>query len=56
MLVFEYMDQDLKKYMDSCGNNGAIPLPNIKSFMYQMYVIHRDLYLLNCHLLHNVTD
>ncbi|KTW26490.1 serine/threonine-protein kinase pef1 [Pneumocystis jirovecii RU7] len=53
MLVFEYMDKDLKKYMDSHGNGGALD-PNItKSFMYQLLkgiafchdnrVLHRDL-------------
>jgi serine/threonine protein kinase len=51
MLVFEYMDQDLKKYMDSV--QGSIGLQNIRSFMYQMLkglafchdnrVLHRDL-------------
>lgn len=53
MLVFEYMDKDLKKYMDSQGNGGALN-PNVaKSFMYQLLkgiafchdnrVLHRDL-------------
>ncbi|KTW29901.1 serine/threonine-protein kinase pef1 [Pneumocystis carinii B80] len=53
MLVFEYMDKDLKKYMDSQGNGGALD-PNIaKGFMYQLLkgiafchdnrVLHRDL-------------
>ncbi|CAG8443662.1 11249_t:CDS:2 [Ambispora leptoticha] len=53
MLVFEYMDQDLKKYMDTHGNHGALDPYTIKSFMYQMLqgiafchenrVLHRDL-------------
>ncbi|RUO96169.1 serine/threonine-protein kinase pef1 [Jimgerdemannia flammicorona] len=55
MLVFEYMDQDLKKYMDSAGrqNHGALDPIVIKSFMYQLLkgiaychdnrVLHRDL-------------
>ncbi|KAG9301509.1 hypothetical protein G9A89_008361 [Geosiphon pyriformis] len=53
MLVFEYMDQDLKKYMDTHGNHGALDPFTIKSFMYQMLrgisfchenrVLHRDL-------------
>ncbi|CAG8588239.1 3197_t:CDS:1, partial [Dentiscutata heterogama] len=53
MLVFEYMDQDLKKYMDTHGNHGALDPVTIKSFMYQMLrgidfchenrVLHRDL-------------
>src|ERR1700761_1314481 len=53
MLVFEYMDKDLKKYMDSRGERGQLDPPTIKSFMYQMLrgiafchenrVLHRDL-------------
>jgi negative regulator of the PHO system len=53
MLVFEYMDKDLKKYMDSRGDRGQLDPPTIKSFMYQMLrgiafchenrVLHRDL-------------
>ncbi|KAJ3260946.1 negative regulator of the PHO system [Boothiomyces macroporosus] len=33
-LVFEYMDQDLKKFMDSQG--GALPPPLIENFMFQL--------------------
>ena len=50
-LVFEYMDQDLKKFMDSQG--GALSQPLIENFMYQLLkgihfchenrVLHRDL-------------
>ncbi|XP_048755903.1 cyclin-dependent kinase 5-like [Ostrea edulis] len=50
-LVFEYCDQDLKKYFDSC--NGEIDQDIVKSFMYQLLrglafchsnnVLHRDL-------------
>ncbi|EGC31073.1 protein serine/threonine kinase [Dictyostelium purpureum] len=50
-LVFEYLDQDLKKYLDECG--GEISKATIKSFMYQLLkgvafchdhrVLHRDL-------------
>ncbi|KAF1808302.1 Pkinase-domain-containing protein [Eremomyces bilateralis CBS 781.70] len=53
MLVFEYMDKDLKKYMDSRGDRGALDPTTIKSFMYQLLkgiafchenrVLHRDL-------------
>ncbi|KAG5518618.1 hypothetical protein PMAC_002586 [Pneumocystis sp. 'macacae'] len=53
MLVFEYMDKDLKKYMDSHGNGGALDPSITKSFMYQLLkgiafchdnrVLHRDL-------------
>ncbi|EMP24035.1 Cyclin-dependent kinase 5 [Chelonia mydas] len=50
-LVFEFCDQDLKKYFDSC--NGDLDPENVKSFMYQLLkglafchsrnVLHRDL-------------
>lgn len=50
-LVFEYLDQDLKKYMDL--NGGPLNVPTIKSFLYQLLcgvdfchsksVLHRDL-------------
>jgi negative regulator of the PHO system len=53
MLVFEYMDKDLKKYMDSRGDRGALDAVTIKSFMWQLLkgiafchenrVLHRDL-------------
>lgn len=53
MLVFEYMDGDLKKYMDTHGDRGALKPNVIKSFMYQLLkgidfchknrVLHRDL-------------
>src|SRR2546421_8981857 len=53
MLVFEYMDKDLKKYMDSRGDRGALDYVTIKSFMHQLLqgiafchdnrVLHRDL-------------
>ncbi|KAF1959018.1 Pkinase-domain-containing protein [Byssothecium circinans] len=53
MLVFEFMDKDLKRYMDSRGERGALDPPTIKSFMYQLLrgiafchdnrVLHRDL-------------
>lgn len=52
-LVFEYMDQDLKKYMDDNGNQGALDPMLVKNFMYQLLrgiaychenrVLHRDL-------------
>lgn len=53
MLVFEFMDGDLKKYMDTHGERGALKPQIIKSFMYQLLkgiafchqnrVLHRDL-------------
>ncbi|KAI4245598.1 MAG: hypothetical protein L6R40_002399 [Gallowayella cf. fulva] len=53
MLVFEYMDKDLKKFMDSRGTGGQLDYLTIKSFMYQLLhgiafchenrVLHRDL-------------
>ncbi|KAJ3396796.1 negative regulator of the PHO system [Lobulomyces angularis] len=52
-LVFEYMDQDLKKYMDDRGNQGALDPLLVKNFMFQLLrgiaychenrVLHRDL-------------
>jgi len=51
-LVFEFLDQDLKKYLDACGDNGLEP-ETVKSFLYQLLqgvafchhhrVLHRDL-------------
>lgn len=51
-LVFEYLDRDLKKYMDNAGPDG-IPLDLVRSYMYQLLdgisychthrVLHRDL-------------
>lgn len=53
MLVFEFMDKDLKKYMDTHGERGQLKPTIIKSFMYQLLqgiafchenrVLHRDL-------------
>ena len=36
VLVFEYMDLDLKKYMDLYGDECSLPPGTIKSFMYQL--------------------
>jgi serine/threonine protein kinase len=53
LLVFEFMEQDLKKYMDTHGNKGALDPATIRSFMFQLLkgtafchenrVLHRDL-------------
>jgi negative regulator of PHO system len=53
MLVFEFMDLDLKKYMDSHGERGALEPAVVRSFMWQLLkgtafchdnrVLHRDL-------------
>ncbi|XP_023691711.1 cyclin-dependent kinase 16-like isoform X2 [Paramormyrops kingsleyae] len=50
-LVFEYMEQDLKQYMDDCGN--ILDVYNVKIFLFQLLrglaychgrkVLHRDL-------------
>ncbi|KAK6482577.1 cyclin-dependent kinase 17-like isoform X1 [Huso huso] len=50
-LVFEYLDKDLKQYMDDCGN--IMSLHNVKIFLFQILrglaychrrkVLHRDL-------------
>ncbi len=52
-LVFEYMDQDLKKFMDTQGKEGALDPLICKRFMFQLLrgiafchenrVLHRDL-------------
>ncbi|KAI8819690.1 kinase-like domain-containing protein [Fimicolochytrium jonesii] len=52
-LVFEYMDQDLKKYMDGLPTHGQVDPRTAKWFMYQLIqgiafchdnrVLHRDL-------------
>jgi len=51
-LVFEFLDQDLKKYLDACGDSGLESF-TIKSFLFQLLrgiaychehrVLHRDL-------------
>jgi len=51
-LVFEYLDQDLKKYLDAAGEKG-LEAYSVKSFLYQLIqgvaychqhrVLHRDL-------------
>jgi cyclin-dependent kinase 17 len=50
--VFEYLDQDLKNYLDACGERG-LDTYTIKSFLFQLFqgmaychknrVLHRDL-------------
>ncbi|XP_041129750.1 cyclin-dependent kinase 16-like isoform X1 [Polyodon spathula] len=50
-LVFEYLDKDLKQYLDDCGN--CIMMHNVKLFLFQLLrglaychsrkVLHRDL-------------
>ncbi|KAK0246388.1 Pkinase-domain-containing protein [Armillaria gallica] len=53
VLIFEYCEQDLKKYMDKNGDRGALDPNTVRSFMYQLLkgtafchenqVLHRDL-------------
>ncbi|KAG8908114.1 negative regulator of the PHO system [Tulasnella sp. 403] len=53
VLIFEYCDQDLKKYMDTHGERGALDPITVRSFMFQLLkgtafchenrVLHRDL-------------
>lgn len=53
VLIFEYCEQDLKKYMDQQGDHGALDPTTVRSFMYQLLkgtafchenqVLHRDL-------------
>ncbi|KAF9458761.1 kinase-like domain-containing protein [Collybia nuda] len=53
VLIFEFCEQDLKKYMDQHGERGALDAVTVRSFMYQLLkgtafchenqVLHRDL-------------
>ncbi|RXK39679.1 CMGC/CDK/CDK5 protein kinase [Tremella mesenterica] len=53
VLIFEYCEQDLKKYMDTHGDRGALDLATVKHFTHQLLngiqychdnrVLHRDL-------------
>ena len=53
VLIFEYCERDLKKYMDLNGDRGALDPTTVRSFMYQLLkgtafchenrVLHRDL-------------
>ncbi|CAE6515938.1 unnamed protein product [Rhizoctonia solani] len=53
VLIFEFCEQDLKKYMDTHGERGALDPNTVRSFMYQLLkgtafchdnrVLHRDL-------------
>ncbi|KAJ7704362.1 kinase-like domain-containing protein [Mycena rosella] len=53
ILVFEFCEQDLKRYMDQHGNRGALDPATVRSFMFQLLkgtnfchenqVLHRDL-------------
>lgn len=53
VLIFEYCERDLKKYMDAHGDRGALDPMVVRSFMYQLLrgtafchenrVLHRDL-------------
>ncbi|GJJ09571.1 negative regulator of the PHO system [Clathrus columnatus] len=53
VLIFEFCEQDLKKYMDTHGDRGALDPHTVRSFMYQLLkgtafchenrVLHRDL-------------
>ncbi|TFK76708.1 Pkinase-domain-containing protein [Pluteus cervinus] len=53
VLIFEFCEQDLKKYMDTHGDRGALDPATIRSFMFQLLkgtafchenqVLHRDL-------------
>ncbi|KAK7898998.1 hypothetical protein WMY93_019851 [Mugilogobius chulae] len=55
-LVFEYLDSDLKQYLDNCGN--LMSMHNVKIFMFQLLrglsychkrkILHRDLNLRIC--------
>ena len=38
-LVFEYLERDLKQYMDDCG--AILAINNVKLFLYQVYIQRR---------------
>lgn len=52
-LIFEYLDKDLRAYMEGLGPNKMMDMLKIKKFLYQMLagiadchlkrIIHRDL-------------
>lgn len=52
-LVFEYLNQDLKKYMDMYTNKNGLPIAVVKSYLFQLMqgiaychthrILHRDL-------------
>lgn len=52
-LVFEFLNQDLKKYMESFPSKNGLPLPLVKSYLFQLMhgisychthrILHRDL-------------
>ena len=53
VLIFEFCEQDLKRYMDTHGKRGALEPNTVRSFMHQLCkgvafchenrVLHRDL-------------
>ena len=53
VLILEYCEQDLKKYMDTHGDHRALDFNTVQSFMYQLLqgiafchenrILHRDL-------------
>ena len=47
VLVFEYLDQDLKNYLDACGDKGLDEY-TIKSFLYQLLAGLGHWYVLHC--------
>jgi serine/threonine protein kinase len=36
VLIFEFCEQDLKRYMDTHGDRGALPLNTVKNFTFQL--------------------
>ena len=45
-LVFEYLERDLKQYMDDCG--AILAMNNVKLFLYQVSLSNILLYKIKC--------
>ena len=45
-LVFEYLERDLKQYMDDCG--AILAMNNVKLFLYQVRLSNILLYKIKC--------
>ena len=45
-LVFEYLERDLKQYMDDCG--AILAMNNVKLFLYQVSLSNIRLYKIKC--------
>ena len=53
-LVFEFLERDLKQYMDDCG--AILAMNNVKLFLYQVRHITNNIALPNLLYKHTTTD